>query len=80
MFIPFNYIWSPIFFFFNPDYDNPFFFLKKKHKMSHHSSTITCRSANIWYTFYNMYLIIRVTSTQRITHNNIINIAEGTYL
>jgi hypothetical protein len=46
--------------------------------MSHHSGTITCRSANIRYIFHNMYLIIIVTSTQRITHNNIINIAEGT--
>jgi hypothetical protein len=37
-----------------------------------------CRSANIRYTFHNMYLIIRVTSTQQITHNTIINIAEST--
>jgi hypothetical protein len=49
-----------------------------KRKMSHHSGTTTCRSANIRYTFHNMYLIIRVTSMQWITHNNIINIAEGT--
>jgi hypothetical protein len=52
------------------------FFLKRK--LSHHSGTTTCRSANIQYTFYNMYLIIRVLSTQRITHNNIIDIVEGT--
>jgi hypothetical protein len=38
----------------------------------------TCRSDNIQYTFHIMYLIIRVTSTQQITHNNIINIAEDT--
>jgi hypothetical protein len=43
-----------------------------------HNDTTTCRSANIWYTVHDMYLIIRVTSTQRITHNNIINVAEGT--
>jgi hypothetical protein len=47
-------------------------------KMSHHSGTTTCLSANIRYTFHNMYLIIRVTSTQLITHKNITNIAEGT--
>jgi hypothetical protein len=60
--------------------DDPifFFFKKKKRKMSHHSGTATCHSANIWYTFHNMYLIIRVTFMQRITHNNIINVAEGT--
>jgi hypothetical protein len=45
--------------------------------MSHHSGMTTCHSAHIQYTFHNMYLIIRVTSMQRITHNNIINIAEG---
>jgi hypothetical protein len=54
------------------------FFFFWKHKMSHYSGTTICHSANILYTFHNMYLIIRVTSTLHITHNNIINIAEGT--
>jgi hypothetical protein len=57
--------------------DNLFFFFEK-HKMSHHSGTITSRSSNIQYSFHNMYLIIRVTSTQRLTHNNIINIVKDT--
>jgi CxxC motif-containing protein len=56
----------------------PFFFLKKKENIQtdHHSGT-TCRSANIWYTSHNMYLIFRVTSMQR-NINNIIRIAEST--
>jgi len=50
----------------------------QKPKMSNHSGMTTSRSANIRYTFHNKYLIIRVTSTQRITHNSFINIAEDT--
>jgi len=30
--------------------------------MDFHSGTTTCRSANITYTFHNMYMIFRVTS------------------
>jgi hypothetical protein len=30
--------------------------------MDLHSGTTTCRSANIMYTFHNMYLIFRITS------------------
>jgi hypothetical protein len=44
--------------------------------MDHHNGT-TCRSANIWYTSHNMYLIFRVTSMQQ-NINNIIRIAEST--
>jgi hypothetical protein len=60
--------------------DALFFFFKKKNinELSYQSGTTTCRSANIRYAFHNLYLIIRVTSTQRITHNNYIDIAEDT--
>jgi hypothetical protein len=39
--------------------------------MSHHSGTTTCRSANIWYTFHNMYMIIRVNfyAAEHTQHN-----------
>jgi hypothetical protein len=46
--------------------------------MSHHNGTKTSRSANVRYTFHNLYMIIRVTSMQQITHNSFINIAEDT--
>jgi hypothetical protein len=39
-----------------------YFFLKKKNIQTDlHSDATMCRSANITYTFYNMYLIFRVT-------------------
>jgi len=44
--------------------DDPFFFLKKKKNIQTnlYSDTTTCRSANITYTFHNMYQIFKVTS------------------
>jgi hypothetical protein len=58
-------LWRPIFYFFLT-------------KISHYSGTTTSRSANIRYTFHNMYLIIKVTSMQWITHNSFINIVGDT--
>jgi hypothetical protein len=40
----------------------PFFFKKKNVQTDLHSGTTTCCSANITYTFHNMYLIFRVKS------------------
>jgi hypothetical protein len=54
-----------------------FFLFFENIQMSHHSGTTTCRSANIWYTSHNMYLIYRVTSMQQNIYN-IIRIAEST--
>jgi hypothetical protein len=42
----------------------------------HHSGTTTCRSANIWHTPHNMYLIIRVISNSEKHNDTIIISAE----
>jgi len=43
--------------------DDPFFYFYFENIQTDlHSGTTTCRSANITYTFHNMYLIFRVTS------------------
>jgi hypothetical protein len=46
--------------------------------MSPHSGTTKCRSANLWYTLHNMYLINRVIYNNEISYDTNMIITEST--